>query len=81
MSQLPHPIRLFLVEKWPELHSWTRWDNIDDRARIEWQLGPMIQVSPWLPVQHVQKDRLSTTIVCTICLGLTFFKDVQSTCF
>ena len=74
MSQLPHPIRLFLVQKWPELHSWTNWDSIDDCSMLEWQLGPMIHVSPWLPVQHVQKDLLSTTVVYTACPGPTFLQ-------
>ena len=51
MSQIPHPMRLFLVQKWPELHSWTNWDNLHDPSMTEWQLGPMTQVSPWLPIQ------------------------------
>ena len=50
MKNLPLVWRLFLTAKWPNLHHWTNWQDIDDNSRSDWNLDKFVQVRPWSPV-------------------------------
>ena len=49
MKNLPLVWRLFFTAKWPNLHHWTNWQDIDDDRRIDWRLDRFVSVRPWSP--------------------------------
>ena len=51
MRFLPYPFRAFVTAKWPELHHWANWMDIDDRKMVMWTIGPMqFHLQRWLPM-------------------------------
>ena len=50
MKDLPLVWRLFFTAKWPNLHHWTNWQDIDDDRRVDWRLDRFVPVRSWSPV-------------------------------